>query len=83
MFLFYIDESGNKDNPADTHFVLGGVAVFERVALFMSQSFDEVRRSTSLEVLRSLSMCRISVPGKIFGGKIFGGTLTRKSGRRC
>jgi hypothetical protein len=43
MFLFYIDESGNEDNPADKYFVLGGVAVFERVAFFLSQAFDEVQ----------------------------------------
>ena len=43
MFLLYIDESGNEDNPADNYFVLAGVAVFERVAFFLSQAFDEVQ----------------------------------------
>lgn len=43
MFLLYIDESGNEDNPADKYFVLAGAAVFERVAFFLSQAFDEVQ----------------------------------------
>ena len=43
MFLLYIDESGNEDNPADNYFVLAGVAVFERVAFFLSQAFDQVQ----------------------------------------
>ena len=43
MFLLYIDESGNEDNPADRYFVLAGVAVFERVAFFLSQAFDQVQ----------------------------------------
>lgn len=43
MYLFYIDESGNEDDPSDRHFVLGGAAVFERVTFFLSQAFDEVQ----------------------------------------
>jgi hypothetical protein len=43
VFLLYIDESGNEDNPADKYFVLAGAAVFERVAFFLSQAFDEVQ----------------------------------------
>lgn len=43
MFLLYIDESGNEDNPADKYFVLAGAAVFERVTFFLSQAFDEVQ----------------------------------------
>lgn len=43
MFLLYIDESGNEDNPADRHFVLAGAAVFERVAFFLSQTFDQIQ----------------------------------------
>jgi len=26
MYLLHLDESGNEDNPADRHFVLGGAA---------------------------------------------------------
>ncbi len=43
MYLLYIDESGNEDNPADSYFVLAGAAVFERVAFFLSQAFDHVQ----------------------------------------
>ena len=43
MYLLYIDESGNEDNPADRHFVLAGVAVFERVTYFLSQAVDDVQ----------------------------------------
>lgn len=41
MYLFYIDESGNEDDPADRHFVLGGTAVFERVSFFLAKAFDD------------------------------------------
>lgn len=43
MYLLYIDESGNEDNPVDRHFVLGGVAVFERQTFFLQQSLDAVQ----------------------------------------
>lgn len=43
MYLLYLDESGNPDDPADKHFVLGGVAVFERTTFFLSQAVDQVQ----------------------------------------
>jgi len=43
MYLLYLDESGNEDNPADKHFVLGGAAVYERVTYFLSQRLDELQ----------------------------------------
>ena len=43
MYVLYIDESGNPDNPEDRNFVLAGAAVFERVAYFLSQAFDSVQ----------------------------------------
>lgn len=43
MYLLYLDESGNEDDPKDRHFVLGGVAVFERVTFFLSRYLDEVQ----------------------------------------
>ncbi len=43
MYLLYIDESGNEDNPADRYFVLAGAAVFERVTFFLSQALDDVQ----------------------------------------
>ena len=45
MYLFYIDESGNEDDPADNYFVLGGAAVFERVTFFLSHAVDQVQQS--------------------------------------
>ncbi len=30
MYLLYLDESGNENDPNDRYFVLGGVALFER-----------------------------------------------------
>lgn len=43
MYILYLDESGNPDNPEDRHFVLAGVAVFERVTYFLSQAVDQVQ----------------------------------------
>ena len=42
-YLLYLDESGNEDNPADRHFVLGGAAVFERQAFYLARDLDEVQ----------------------------------------
>jgi len=43
MYLLYLDESGNPEDPSDTHFVVAGVAVFERVTFFLSQAVDLVQ----------------------------------------
>jgi Protein of unknown function (DUF3800) len=43
MYLLYLDESGNPDDPADKHFVLGGVAVFERQTFFLSSNVDALQ----------------------------------------
>jgi len=43
MYLLYLDESGNPDDPADKHFVIGGVAIFERVTFFLSQEVDQIQ----------------------------------------
>ena len=43
MYILYLDESGNPDDPSDRHFVLGGAAVFERVAHFLTRSLDEIQ----------------------------------------
>lgn len=43
MYVLYIDESGNPDDPQDRNFVLAGAAVFERVGYFLSQAFDAVQ----------------------------------------
>ena len=43
MYLLYLDESGNENDPNDRYFVLGGVALFERQTYFLSQAIDEVQ----------------------------------------
>ena len=43
MYLLYLDESGNEDEPADKHFVLGGVAIFERQTFYLSRDLDAVQ----------------------------------------
>lgn len=43
MYLLYLDESGNPDEPADKHFVIGGVAVFERQTFFVTQEVDSIQ----------------------------------------
>ena len=44
MYLLYLDESGNPDDPADKHFVIGGVAIFERVTFFLSHEVDLIQQ---------------------------------------
>ncbi|MGH7773272.1 MAG: DUF3800 domain-containing protein [Candidatus Binatia bacterium] len=43
MYLLYLDESGNEGDAKDKHFVLAGIAVFERVTFFLSKYLDEVQ----------------------------------------
>ena len=43
MYLLYLDESGNEGDAKDRHFVLAGIAVFERVTFFLSKYLDEVQ----------------------------------------
>src|SRR6266403_5538085 len=43
MYLLYLDESGNPEDPSDTHLVVAVVAVFERVTFFLSQAVDLVQ----------------------------------------
>jgi hypothetical protein len=44
LYVLYLDESGNPDNPADRHFVLGGAAVFEQTTFFLTKEFDNLQR---------------------------------------
>ena len=43
MWLLYLDESGNEDDPADKYFVLGGAALFERSTFFLSKDLDDAK----------------------------------------
>ena len=44
LYVLYLDESGNPDNPADRHFVLGGAAVFEQTTFFLTKDLDNLQR---------------------------------------
>jgi hypothetical protein len=42
MHLLYVDDSGSVGNPNEAHFILGGVAVFERGIYHVIKALDEV-----------------------------------------
>lgn len=45
MHLLYVDESGGDDkSAADNHFVLAGVAAFERVPYHLSVDVDDIQK---------------------------------------
>jgi hypothetical protein len=44
MYLLYLDESGNPDDPSDKHFVLGGAAIYERSTYFVSTALDDLKK---------------------------------------
>lgn len=43
MYILYLDESGNESNPADRHFILAGVAAYERQIHFLSEAMDAIQ----------------------------------------
>src|ERR1700691_3885559 len=42
MHLLYVDESGNPDGKEDKHFVLGGIAVFEREIYWINEEVNAI-----------------------------------------
>jgi hypothetical protein len=44
MHLLYADESGSLADPAQRHFVLAGVSVFEREPHWIEQELGQDRR---------------------------------------
>lgn len=40
LFLLYLDESGNPEDPADRHFVMAGLAVFERRTYWLQRDTE-------------------------------------------
>ena len=42
MYILYVDESGDPTNANDQHFVLAGIAVFERQTHWLSQQLDSL-----------------------------------------
>jgi len=47
MHLLYVDESGSIADPAQKHFVLAGVAIFERNTHWIEQNLNEIARTFS------------------------------------
>lgn len=43
MYLLYLDESGNENDPADRYFVLAGLALFERQTYYLNAAFDDIQ----------------------------------------
>lgn len=43
MYVLYLDESGDENNPSDKHFVLAGAALFERQTFFLAQQMDAIQ----------------------------------------
>ncbi len=44
MYLLYVDESGDPNNREENHFVLGGVAVYERQIYHLNVALNELER---------------------------------------
>lgn len=44
MYLLYVDESGDPNNANENHFVLGGIAVFERQIYHLNEALNELQR---------------------------------------
>ncbi|MFH1057544.1 MAG: DUF3800 domain-containing protein [Pseudomonadota bacterium] len=42
MYLLYLDDSGSSLNPQETHFVLGGVACFERQVHWVNAGLEQL-----------------------------------------
>lgn len=42
MHLLYVDESGNPDSQQDRYFVLGGIAMFERIPYFLNEAVNRL-----------------------------------------
>jgi hypothetical protein len=43
MYLLYLDESGNENDPADRFFVLAGISLFERQTYFLTQRIEALQ----------------------------------------
>jgi hypothetical protein len=43
MYLLYLDESGNENDPNDRYFVLAGLALFERQTFFLTKDIEAIQ----------------------------------------
>ena len=56
MYLLYLDGSGSVKNPTERHFVLAGVAVFERQIYHLISKFDSFVASLNLGNVRQVEL---------------------------
>lgn len=42
MYLLYLDDAGTPANPNEKHFILAGIAVFERQAYWLQNSLEKL-----------------------------------------
>jgi len=42
MYLLYLDHSGEVTDPAQMHFTLAGISVFERQTYWISDAMDQI-----------------------------------------
>ena len=54
MYLLYLDESGSAENPEDTHFILGGAALFERQTHWLDVRLDRLAKALRPEAPAAL-----------------------------
>lgn len=54
MYILYVDDAGSVGNHEERHFVLGGVALFERHVEHLERALDSVAEATGLEDPRTL-----------------------------
>ena len=47
MYLLYLDESGNENDPSNRYFVLAGLALFERQIHHLNERLERVRRRST------------------------------------
>jgi hypothetical protein len=48
MYILYLDDAGSVGNHEEKHFVLGGVALFERHISHLESALDQIARETGL-----------------------------------
>ncbi len=49
MYILYVDDAGSVGNHEERHFILGGVALFERHVAHLEAALDAVAQETGLE----------------------------------
>lgn len=67
MHLLYVDESGSVRDPNQKHFVLAGIAVFERQSFWISNEMDKIAARFNPENHNSVELHG----NPMFGGKKF------------